>query len=67
MGKRKTMQKQTDVNGQYLGKTVFGIVAPLRPCDIKKLKMLQKDSDSDLVEMKKRNWKEHVQKLPIGE
>ncbi len=59
------MEKQTPVETQYLGDTVFGMIAPTRGCDIKRLKMFNKDSDDDLVEMRKRNWKEHVQNLPI--
>jgi len=65
MAKRKTMEKQTDVHSQYLGSTVFGMISPTRVCDIKKLRMLQKDSDEDIVEMKKRNWKEYVQNKPV--
>ena len=64
MSKRKTMSKQTAEDSQYLGGTVFGMIAPTRLCDIRRLKMLNQKSDEELVEMKKRNWKEFVQKLP---
>lgn len=64
MGKKKTMEKQRPYHVQYRGSIVFGMLAPVKRCDIRRLKMLLKDIDYELDKMGKRQWKEYVQKLP---